>query len=388
MREAEVRLRKAVNELLRVVRMNAYMKKAQSELNELLDGSTMSLEIFEGKPGSEKLTDAKNYFDELLQKVKASYGSGAISATYNRFKSALDDADYRKTLGVEKELQTAEKSDLFKKVFDIVVPAAEKWDFENDFFSYFIETAKEILMPTGEMNTEQETVCPYCDGLPKRIPKSEFFGPRSADTDGYVWGCECGAYALMNDDGTIAGKLGDTMLHQKRNLVKGALCELCSLAGMTCYESYRWFSLITGCKLNSIADVEYLDVDKCNLALKLYICVKQRIKEMNYAYPKDRNELFMFFADGGRLMVCNAFGFQYGNLLIPSEIGPEGIRIYGKEGKQSISFADGLQYEFKDDQIFVVHPSGKKEKYRMMPAEIRDELFSLKEEDFMAVKAV
>ena len=87
-------------------------------------------------------------------------------------------------------------------------------------------------------------------------------------------------------------------------------------------------------------------------------------------------------------MVCNAFGFQYGNLLIPSEIGPEGIRIYGKEGKQSISFADGLQYEFKDDQIFVVHPSGKKEKYRMMPAEIRDELFSLKEEDFMAVKAV
>ena len=81
MREAEVRLRKAVNELLRVVRMNAYMKKAQSELNELLDGSTMSLEIFEGKPGSEKLTDAKKYFDELLQKVKASYGSEAISAT-------------------------------------------------------------------------------------------------------------------------------------------------------------------------------------------------------------------------------------------------------------------------------------------------------------------
>jgi hypothetical protein len=36
----------------------------------------------------------------------------------------------------------------------------------------------------------------------------------------------------------------------------------------------------------------------------------------------------------------------------------------------------------------VVHPSGKKEKYRMMPAEIRDGLFSLKEEDFMAVKAV
>jgi len=388
MKETEIRLRRAVYELMHVVRMNSFMKKAQAELGELLDGSTMSLEIFEGKLGSEKLTEAKSYFEELLQKVKTSYGSEAISAAYNRFKSALDDGEFRKALGIEKELQTAEKSDLFKKVFDIVVPAAEKWDFENDFFSYFIETAKEILMPTGEMNTEQEVICPYCDGMPKRIPKSEFFGPRSADTDGYVWGCECGAYALIGDDGKVAGKLGDTMLHQKRNLVRGALCELCTLAGMTCYESYRWFSLVTGHKIRSISDVEYMDVDACNLALKLYICVKQKIKGTQYVYPKDRNELFMFFADGGRLMVCNAFGFQYGKLLIPSEIGPEGIRIYGKEGKQSISFADGLQYEFKDDQFFVVHPSGKKEKYRMMPAEIRDDLFNLKEEDFMAVKAV
>lgn len=388
MKETEIRLRRAVYELLRVVRMNAYMKKAQAELGELLDGSTMSLEIFEGKPGSEKLTEAKGYFDELLQKVKTSYGSEAVSAAYSRFKSALDDGEYRSSLGIEKELKASEKSDLFKKVFDIIVPAAEKWDFENDFFSYFIETAKEILMPTGEMNTEQETICPYCDGVPKRILKSEFFGPRSADTDGYVWGCECGAYALIGDDGKVAGKLGDTMLHQKRNLVKGALCELCTLAGMTCYESYRWFSLITGYKIHSISDVEYMDVDACNMALKLYICVKQKIKSAEYSYPKDRNELFMFFADGGRLMVCNAFGFQYGKLLIPSEIGPEGIRIYGKEGKQSISFADSLQYEFKDDQIFVVHPSGKKEKYRMMPAEIRDALFSLKEEDFLAIKAI
>lgn len=388
MKETEIRLRRAVYELMHVVRMNAFMKKAKAELGELLDGSTMSLEIFEGKPGSEKLTEAKSYFEELLQKVKTSYGSEAISAAYNRFKSALDDVEYRKALGIEKELQTAEKSDLFKKVFDIVVPAAEKWDFENDFFSYFIETAKEILMPTGEMNTEQEVICPYCDGMPKRIPKSEFFGPRSADTDGYVWGCECGAYALIGNDGKVAGKLGDTMLHQKRNLVRGVLCELCTLAGMTCYESYRWFSLVTGHKIRSISDVEYMDVDACNLALKLYICVKQKIKGTQYAYPKDRNELFMFFADGGRLMVCNAFGFQHGKLLIPSEIGPEGIRIYGKEGKQSISFADGLQYEFKNDQFYVVHPSGKKEKYRMMPAEIRDDLFNLKEEDFMAVKAV
>lgn len=87
-------------------------------------------------------------------------------------------------------------------------------------------------------------------------------------------------------------------------------------------------------------------------------------------------------------MVCNAFGFQYGNLIIPSEIGPEGIRIFGKEGKQSISFSDTLQYEFKGDQFFIVHPSGKKEKFRMMPTEIRNLIMSLREEDLLALKGV
>ena len=68
-------------------------------------------------------------------------------------------------------------------------------------------------------------------------------------------------------------------------------------------------------------------------------------------------------ADGGRLVVCNAFGFQYGRLIIPTEIGPGGIRIYGKEGTQALSFSDELKYEFKDDCFYVLHPSGKKEKW-------------------------
>lgn len=386
MNEAEIRLKRSVYELFRVVRMNAHMKKAQSELAYLLDGSDVSLEMFEERPGSEKLEDAKAYFETLTAKVKDSYGTRSIAAVYNRFKSALDDKTYRETLGLSEEMSNEEKSALFKKAFDMVVPAAEKWDFEHDFFSYFIETVKEIIMPTGEMDTEQEESCPYCDGAPQKISKGEFFGPRSAEGEGFVWGCECGAYAVMSDDGKVLGKLGDTLLHQKRNLLKGAICELCILAGMTSFESYRWFSIITGRRLNTVADVEYLDLDACNLALRMFICIKQKIQSTEYSYPKDRGELFLFFTDGGRLMVCNAFGFQYGNLIIPSEIGPEGIRIFGKEGKQSISFSDTLQYEFKGDQLFIVHPSGKKEKFRMMPTEIRDLIMSLREEDFLALK--
>lgn len=386
MNEAEIRLRRAVYELLHVVRMNAHMKKAQSELTYLLDGSDLSLEMFEERPGYEKMEDAQAYFETLIAKVKDSYGTRSVATTYNRFKAMLDDKACCEYFGISTSMTNDEKSLIFKRVFDEIVPVAEKWEFKDDFFSLFIETVKETIMPTGDMNTELEEVCPYCDGIPQRIPKRDFFGPRSSEGDGYVWGCECGAYAVMSDDDKVTGKLGDTLLHQKRNLLKGAICELCILAGMTSFESYRWFSIITGRRLNSVADVEYLDLDACNLALRMFICIKQKIQSTEYKYPKDRGELFLFFADGGRLMVCNAFGFQYGNLIIPSEIGPEGIRIFGKEGKQSISFSDTLQYEFKGNQMFIVHPSGRKEKYRMMPTELRDLIMSLKEEDFLALK--
>ena len=86
-------------------------------------------------------------------------------------------------------------------------------------------------------------------------------------------------------------------------------------------------------------------------------------------------------------MVCNAYGFQCGKLLIPAEAGPEGIRVYGKDGMQSISFSPTLQYEFKGDEMFVVHPSGKREKYRMMPEALREKLFEVREDALLAANA-
>lgn len=387
MNQIEQSLRKAINELLHIVRMNDLMKKAQSELCGLLDGSQFAVDMLEHAQGSDKYTEAMELFNDLVGKVKNSYGSAAISNAYNCFKDAMDEKDFRNEIGVDGELSLQEKSNIFRKAFDKILIKAEVWDYEQDFYSFFIETLKEIFMPTNNLDTATEEICPYCNGVPRRIAKSEFFGPHSASGEGYVWGCECGAYADIDDSGNVVGKLADAFLHQKRSLVKGAICEMCMMAGLSIFESYRWFSLVTGIRIEKNSDVEYLDKESCNIALRVYIHKKQQIKNTKFTYPKDRSELFLFFVDGGRLSVCNAYGFQHGRLLIPSEIGPEGIRIFGKENSQSICFTDTLRYEFKDDQLFILHPSGRKEKYRMLPSEVRKQLFEIKEEEITALNA-
>ena len=387
MLDVEKNVRIAIFELFHVVRMNAYMRKAQAELNELLGNSEYSLRMFERSTGSDKLSDAKEYFEMLIGKVKNSYGTDAVSKAYNCFKIALDEEEYYKPLGLTEVMSPNDKSTLFRQAFDKIVLASEHWDCELDCYSFFIENVKEILMPTNEKNTDVEEICPYCDGIPRRMEKTDFFGPHSGEGEGHIWGCECGAYALMDDNGKVIGKLGDAILHQKRNLVKRAICELCSLAGLTCFESYRWFSLITNTHLEEMSDVEYLDLEACNLALRLFINAKAAITGNVFDYPKDRSELFLFFMDGGRLSVCNAYGFQYGKILVPSEIGTDGIKVYGKDGSQSISFSANLKYEFKDDCMYIVHPSGKKEKFRMLPAEIRNMLFNSELQEAAAMKA-
>ena len=386
MLDVEKNIRIAIIELFHIIRMNAYMRKAQAELTGLLDGSEYSLKMFEKTSGHEKLTDAKEYFEALVDEVQKSYGTQAVSKAYNCFKIAMDDREFYEKLGMSAPIGANEKSEFFQKAFDKIVQKAEKWDCELDCYSFFIENVKEILMPTNEKNTDTEEICPYCDGIPKRILKSDFFGPHSGEGDGYVWGCECGAYALMDGDRVI-GKLGDAILHQKRSLVKRAVCEICSIAGLTCFESYRWLSLITNTHIEEMNDIEFLNVEQCNLALRMFIAAKTAVKSDFFNYPKDRNELLMFFVDGGRLSVCNAFGFQYGKILVPAEIGADGIKIYGKDGAQSISFSSNLKYEFKDDTVAIIHPSGKKEKFRMLPAEIRTMLFNMDVRDALAAKA-
>ena len=387
MNETEVELRKAIYGLFHVVRMNFYMKKAGKEFDMLLDESEFALAVFENAPGSQKLDEAKTSFEGMANKVRDTYGSGAISSAYNCFKSALDEECFLNSIGLSEELSAQEKSNLFSKAFNQVMPRTEKWDEDEDFYSYFIETVKEIIMPTEQMDSQAEDTCPYCNGSPKAVAREDFFGPHSGKKEGYVWGCECGAFAEMDENGRVIGKLGDTLLHQKRDLVKSAVCELCALAGMTIFESCRWFSRVSGMRICSVNDVEFLDMDTCCRLLRLFLNVKSILREKVFEYPKNRSELFLFFSDGGRLLVCNAYGFQYGRLLIPMEIGPDGIRVSGKDGMQSISISPTLQYEFNRDEMFIIHPSGKKEKFRMIPNSVRTLLFEVSEEAVHTAKA-
>lgn len=387
MNETEVELRKAIHCLFRVVRMNAYMKRAGKEFDKLLDESEFALAVFENAPGSQKLEEAKTAFETMANKVRDAYGSGAISSAYNCFKAALDEESFLQSVGLNEEISTQEKSNLFSKAFNQVLPRTEKWDENEDFYSYFMETVKEIIMPTEQIDTQTEDTCPYCNGSPRVVAREDFFGPYSGKREGFVWGCECGAFAEMDESGKVIGKIGDTLLHQKRDLVKSAICELCALAGVTIFESCRWFSRISGMRICSVNDVEFLDMDTCCKLLRLFLNLKSVLREKEFEYPKDRAELFLFFSDGGRLLVCNAYGFQYGRLLIPMEIGPDGIRVSGREGMQSISISPTLQYEFNRDELFIIHPSGKKEKFRMIPNSVRALLFEIGEEAVLTAKA-
>lgn len=387
MLETEVKLRKAINELFHIVRMNAFMKKAQTELSELLDFSDYSVMMFEGEPKGERYSEAKAYFESLLNKVKNSYGTDSVSNAYNCFKTALDDEEFLEVLQLEETPSAEDKKEIFCKVFDDFLIAAENWESELDCYSYFIEKVKEILMPINEKDTQREVRCPYCQGEPKILEKSVFFGPQSKDNVGNVYACECGAYALLDDEDKIVGKLGDAILHQNRGNVKQAIFELCKMAGMTLSESFRWFSVITGVRLEKMNDVEYLDSNSCKLAIRLYAYARTLINEQQYSYPKTRDELFMFFVDGGRLSVCNAYGFQSGKLLIPAEVGVDGIKVYGKNGIQSISFSADLDFAFDEDSVYIVHPSKKKEKFRMIPAEMRSDIINLSIAKFAETKA-
>ena len=73
MLEVEVSLRKAINELFHIVRMNTFMIKAKKEFEDLLKVSDYELKIFERNFGSEKLSQAKEEFENMTAKVKNSW---------------------------------------------------------------------------------------------------------------------------------------------------------------------------------------------------------------------------------------------------------------------------------------------------------------------------
>ena len=116
MTDTERELRRAINELLHIVRMNDFMKKANSEFNGLLDTSNNAVSMLEHTQESSQYRQAQECFSDMLEKIKSSFGTSAVSNAYNRFKEALDDDSFVKEVGAEKNLSLQEKSHIFRKL--------------------------------------------------------------------------------------------------------------------------------------------------------------------------------------------------------------------------------------------------------------------------------
>ena len=79
MTDTERELRRAINELLHIARMNDFMKKANSEFNGLLDTSNNAVSMLERTQESSKYRQAQECFSDMLEKIKISFGTSAVS---------------------------------------------------------------------------------------------------------------------------------------------------------------------------------------------------------------------------------------------------------------------------------------------------------------------
>lgn len=125
MKETELDLRKSLESFLHVVRANSFMKKAQSEFEIMLSNSLYSVAMLEHSENSKKYSEAKDFFNMLLEKIKSSYGQSAVSDVYTSFKAALEDKEFSTELGATDGLTSEEKKNIFKRVFEKLIVKAE-----------------------------------------------------------------------------------------------------------------------------------------------------------------------------------------------------------------------------------------------------------------------
>ena len=374
MTDTERDLRTAMNNLLCMITLSGRMNQTLKELEALFAVSDFEKRIFEQPQQMRGYAEAKAMLYGAVEQIKATYGKQIISEAYEAFKNALSEPAFCEETGIDIALEKTEAAMLFNDVFNRMVDMESSFPDEADGYLIFVELVREVRSQTTRTDTAAD-ICPYCNGLPSKTAKADFFGENHDDNEGYVWACECGAYAYMNREGNVIGTMADRELHYQRKIVKKILFDLCGAAGMTIYESCRWAAWITGKSLNTVQDVEYLSMEDCDAVRSLYDGVKERLKTKRFQYPHTHGELIKFLEDGGRMMAQNAFGYRYGRLLIPILTGSEAIRIRYQKGIQEVMLPKGLEYRFEGDQMMILHPSGKREKYKLFTKEQRLELY-------------
>lgn len=374
MLKEEHELRKAANNLILVLTINEQFKQGLDSFDALLSMSDFEKRAFDNPASMSAYTGAKEGLHTSFEQFKATYGSAVISATYEAFKKALSEREFCIEAGIKTDLTKSEAATVFNKVFQELSEQSGTLPEEADGYAIFIEMIRQAMNPVE--NSKQITdVCPYCDGIPTRISKTEFFGDMVDDVDGYVWACECGAYAQINSDGGIVGLMADSSLHSSRKKIRNIIFELSRLVGVTVFEGCKWISFITGRKIVSLQDVEWLNETECETAINAFNGVKTRIKSVNPEYPKSHKELIAFLEGGGRFSALNSYGYKSGRLFVPIKVGDEAVRVRFRKGVQDIMLPRELDYQFNGQQFVLLHPTGKRERFRLYAKEQRQILY-------------
>ena len=195
------------------------------------------------------------------------------------------------------------------------------------------------------------------------------------DVDGYVWACECGAYAQVAADGSVVGLLADRTLHASRKRIRHIILELSRLVGVTVFEGCKWVSFITDRKIVALQDIEWLNEAECKSITDAFEDVKMRLKAVNPEYPKSHKELIAFLEEGGRFSALNSYGFKSGRLFVPIKVGNEAVRVRFRKGVQDIMLPRELDYQFNGQQFILLHPTGKRERFKLYAKEQRQVLY-------------
>ena len=374
MLKEEHELRKAANNLILVLTINEQLKQGLESFDALLSMSDFERRAFDNPSSMSSYTSAKEGLHTSFEQFKATYGSAVISATYEAFKKALSEKEFCIEAGIKTDLTKSEAATVFNNVFQELSEQSGTFPEEADGYAIFIEMIRQAMNP-AEDTKQIADVCPYCGGVPTRISKAEFFGDMVDDVDGYVWACECGAYAQVAADGSVVGLLADRTLHASRKRIRHIILELSRLVGVTVFEGCKWVSFITDRKIVALQDIEWLNEAECKSITDAFEDVKMRLKAVNPEYPKSHKELIAFLEEGGRFSALNSYGFKSGRLFVPIKVGNEAVRVRFRKGVQDIMLPRELDYQFNGQQFILLHPTGKRERFKLYAKEQRQVLY-------------
>lgn len=380
MLKEEHELRKAANNLILVLTINEQIKQGLESFDALLSMSDFERRAFDNPSSMSAYTNAKEGLHTSFEQFKATYGSAVISATYEAFKKALSEKEFCVEVGIKTDLTKSEAATVFNKVFRELSEQNGTFPEEADGYAIFIEMIRQSINPVSDTRPPVD-VCPYCDGVPTRISKAEFFGDTVDDMDGFVWACECGAYAQVASDGSVVGLMADRTLHSKRKRIRHIVFELSRMIGVTVFEGCKWLSYITERKIISMQDVEWLNETDCEKIFDAFEDVKERLKTITVEYPKSHKELFAFLEDGGRFSAINSYGYKSGRLFVPIKVGNEAVRVRFRKGIQDIMLPKEIDYQFNGQQFVLLHPTGKRERFKLYAKELRQVLYKEEEKN-------